>query len=159
MANLKVDLSLNKFWQKDENVKTYTYKDLGTDNFYLVTKSNGSYESDSVSLYDINTSVYDERAIENSLNNIFNFRLGQEVLAPEFGSDLHRYLYEPINKFTADKINRTIRQMLEQWEPRIEVLDIPIIGVEEECAYYITIKYFIPALGINNEYQLSLTQR
>lgn len=56
-----------------------------------------------IKLYSINTSNYDADCIKTSLTNLFNYRLGQEVLEPEYGNDLYRYLYEPMNKYTARK--------------------------------------------------------
>lgn len=68
------------------------------------------------------------------------------------------YLYESMNKYSGDKIVRTIRQMISRWEPRIEILDILVTGVEDEGVYYIKIKYYIPALGVETEYDLNLSQ-
>jgi hypothetical protein len=70
MANLKIDLSLNKVFQREENTKTYIYKDIGTENFHLLKDKDGNPQ-----LYDINTSNYNENAVTASLNNLFNFRL------------------------------------------------------------------------------------
>ena len=41
-------------------------------------------DNDKVILYAINTSNYDEDCIKASLTNLFNFRLGQEILEPEY---------------------------------------------------------------------------
>lgn len=106
----------------------------------------------------INTANYDHNCIKTALNNIFNFRLGEEILEPMFGNDLYRYLYEPMNKYTADKINRTIRQMIEDWEPRIEIVDLPIEGDSETMTYHIKLKYFVPALNETGEYNFILSQ-
>jgi predicted component of type VI protein secretion system len=51
-----------------------------------------------------------------------------------------------MNKYTADKISRTIRQMVEKWEPRIRLIDIPIKAVEDEATYYIQLQYEVPDL-------------
>jgi hypothetical protein len=49
--------------------------------------------------------------------------------------------------------------MIEQWEPRITILDVPIVGVESESTYYITIAYTIPELHKTGEYKLTLSNR
>ena len=69
---------------------------------------------------------------------------------------MYRYLYEPINKYTADKICRTIRQMVENWEPRIQLIDIPIKAVEDEGTYYIQLKYEVPGLATVGTYDFVL---
>lgn len=69
---------------------------------------------------------------------------------------MYRYLYEPINKYTADKISRTIRQMVEKWEPRVQLIDIPIKAVEDESTYYIQLKYEVPGLSTSETYDFVL---
>ena len=36
--------------------------------------------------------------------------------------------------------------MIETWEPRVKILDIPVTGVEDEGTYYIKIQYMVPDL-------------
>jgi replicative DNA helicase len=78
MGNISLDFSDNQIFQKQKNVKTYVYKDIGTSNFKL---SKDIY-NDTVTLIGINTSNYDLDAITASLTNLFSFRLGQEILEP-----------------------------------------------------------------------------
>ena len=49
-----------------------------------------------------------------------------------------------MNDMTANKIIKTISQMIDRWEPRISIIDIPIIADEENNTYYIKIIYSIP---------------
>lgn len=74
MANISLDYSTNKIFQKDNTTKSYTFKDIGTNNFklYTVSSSNNSTET---KIYDANTSNIDETAIKSSLTNIFMFRV------------------------------------------------------------------------------------
>lgn len=51
----------------------------------------------------VNTSNYDLNCVKSALTNLFNFRWGQEILEPMYGNDIYRYLYEPMNKYTARK--------------------------------------------------------
>lgn len=46
--------------------------------------------------------------------------------------------------------------MIQKWEPRIEIVDIPITGVEEESTYYIKILFFVPELNAEGTYDLTL---
>jgi phage baseplate assembly protein W len=107
---------------------------------------------------DSNTSNFDKTAVQTSLNNLFNFRLGEAILEPMYGNNLYVYLYEVMNKYTAEKIARTLRQMIENWEPRIEIDDLDIVCNEEEMTYYITIHYHIPELHASDVYKLNLSK-
>ena len=40
-----------------------------------------------------------------------------------------------MNDMTANKIIKTIYQMIDRWEPRISIIDIPIIADEENNTY------------------------
>lgn len=79
MANLRFDFSANNIFKNAENIKTYKYKDIGTSNFGLIHNNDGS-----ITLSDKNTANYDMAAIRASLDNLFNFRLGQAILEPMY---------------------------------------------------------------------------
>lgn len=155
MANLTFDYSANLVFNKGEDsFRKYTYRDIGTQNFrsYIDPKTK------QLKIIDIDTSNYDETAVKQSLKNLFNFRPGEEILEPQFGNELYRYLYEPVISFTTDKIVRTIRQMIERWEPRIQIIDIPIEADEDEQCYYVQLKYLIPTLQKESSVMINLSR-
>lgn len=63
-----------------------------------------------------------------------------------------------MNKYTVDKIVKTIKQMLEKWEPRIIVIDVPITVYEDDVSYGIQVIYYIPELNANGEYNFTLAR-
>ena len=155
MANVSFDFSANSVFRKgDDSFRKYTYRDLGTQNI----RSYKDKTTSQLKIIDIDTSNYDDSAIKSSLRNLFNFKPGEEILQPEFGNELYRYLYEPVMDFTTDKIVRTLKDMLERWEPRIQVLDIPIEANEQDQSYYIQIKYLVPTLSKESTITLNLTK-
>lgn len=87
MANISFDFSNNAVFKRDKDTKTYVYRDIGTENFKLVKgyeDPDNLNSEETIKLYSINTSNFDKSAIESALNNIFKFRLGQEILNPMF---------------------------------------------------------------------------
>lgn len=60
-------------------------------------------------------------AINSSLENIFGTSRGERTFIPQFGSDLTRLLFEPINDETAQNIFFELMNNIEEWEPRIIV--------------------------------------
>ena len=152
MANVSLDFSANMVFNKSEDsFRKYTYRDIGTDNIREYKDSKTGQQK----INDMDTSNYDETAIKQSLRNLFSFRPGEQILQPEFGNELYRYLYEPVMEFTTDKIIRALKQMIEKWEPRIQITDIPIEADEQEQCYYIQINYLVPTL--NKETSVSVT--
>lgn len=65
--------------------------------------------------------LVDVLSIKNSIRNIFTWIKGERVLDPEFGSDLAKILYNPINTYTSEQIISSIKFALDKYEPRAEI--------------------------------------
>lgn len=46
--------------------------------------------------------------------------------------------------------------MVEKWEPRIQLIDIPIKAVVDESTYYIQLYYEVPGLENYGTYDITL---
>ena len=121
----------------------YLYKDLFLDlepNVYYNKQLNKQ-----VILKDVQGS-YDLQAIKNSIINIFLTSPGQKILNPEFGLDLRRYLFEPVNSSTAYKIKYDINTKLPGQEPRIQIQNVNVDAITDAQEYYIALQINIPSL-------------
>ncbi|HEX2088299.1 MAG TPA: GPW/gp25 family protein [Solirubrobacteraceae bacterium] len=58
---------------------------------------------------------------------------GERPMRPEFGCDVHAFVFERIDGATTGRIDRAIRAALARWEPRIEVesVDFDVSGADE----------------------------
>lgn len=154
MANISLDFSAAKIFNNGDNsFRDYIYRDIGTNNIKSYKDSDNV-----IKIRDIDTSLYDEDAIKNSLTNLFMFKPGQEILKPQFGNQLYQYLYQPMIQFTADKIVRTLKEMIEKWQPRISIINTPIQTDIENNTYYIKINYYIPTLKRKSSLDISLNK-
>lgn len=151
MSNLTFDFSVNEAIQPtkelQDNSKNFTYRDIATNKIYLksdkITGDEYIRESD--------PSLYDAAAVKNALNNILNFKFGENILDPEFGiGDIYQMLYTPFDKHTTEKMLKTIRKIIANYEPRIEVISIPTTYDEDKQEFHMTINYYIPSLLIND---------
>jgi phage baseplate assembly protein W len=150
MALIKIsDVSVDK---KDNAALKggYLYKDLFLD---LVPEVyyNKQLNKDVV-LKDIQGS-YDLQAIKNSIINAFLTSPGQKILNPEFGIDLRRYLFDPVNSSTAYKIRYDIDTKLPEQEPRIQLEKVNVDAITDAQEYYIALQINIPSL---NAYGITL---
>ena len=150
MALIKIsDVSVDK---KDNAALKggYLYKDLFLD---LVPEVyyNKQLNKDVV-LKDIQGS-YDLQAIKNSIINAFLTSPGQKILNPEFGIDLRRYLFDPVNSSTAYKIKYDIDTKLTEQEPRIQLEQVTVDAITDAQEYYIALQINIPSL---NAYGITL---
>lgn len=49
---------------------------------------------------------------------------GERVMRPEYGCDLYRLLFSPNDDTTAGLAIHYVRQAIERWEPRAEILEV-----------------------------------
>jgi phage baseplate assembly protein W len=99
---------------------------------------------------------FDVGAITNSLTNLFNTLPGQRFLFPEYGLDLHRFLFEPMSDFNAEILGRKILNGIETYESRVKVLQVRVIPDYDNNLYNITIMIEIPILSTTTQTQFSL---
>lgn len=90
---------------------------------------------------------FDVEAVKNSLNNLFNTIPGQNLLNPEYGLNLVRYLFEPISETNGRFIGNAIIDGISTYEPRVLINTVDIETAEEEQSYYITLSILIPILN------------
>lgn len=86
---------------------------------------------------------YDAIAISNSIRNIFNTVPGQNPLAPTFGLNLNRFLFEEISINSAEILGRKIEEGIKRWESRVDVEKIAISIDIDNHLYNISL-YLIP---------------
>ena len=66
----------------------------------------------------------DASAIKQAIVNVLLTNRGERLMNPRYGSDIRRFLFEPLDYGTGFQIKSNIRDTLERFEPRINVLDI-----------------------------------
>lgn len=70
--------------------------------------------------------VSDEHDIRESLWILFSTRLGERIMAPQYGTDIWRMVFRAMNTTLATQLKNMIYQAIVNWEPRIEVEDIEV---------------------------------
>lgn len=92
--------------------------------------------------------VTGDREIEQAIRLILGTAVGERPMRPEFGCRIHDHVFNAASSATAGQIAYDVRQALDRWEPRIDVLDVGIsfdamtVGV-----LYIDIAYTIRTLN------------
>jgi phage baseplate assembly protein W len=74
---------------------------------------------------------------------------GERVMRPEYGCQLHRLVFSPNDETTAGLAIHYVRQALDLWEPRIEILHLDAERNAENPEQ----------LTISLEYQVRATQQ
>ena len=124
--------------------KDYYYKDLHLD--FSVNSQYSPALSKSIYGNDIEIS-YDENAIKNSLQNLFNTKPGQRFLFPLYGLDLYQYVFEAVTEELGQIIGQNIMKSIRDFEPRVIARHCNVIAMPDDNQYDITVVVEIPILN------------
>ncbi len=136
-------LNLTNLKNTEKAETGYTYVDLHLDMEESTVPT--SLTNDRLQGKDLRVD-YDVDAIMNSLNNIFKTIPGERFLVPTFGANLRRYLFEAVSIPIANQIGSEIVRAIEEWEPRVTVDRVSVVGDPENHQYDVTINITINAL-------------
>ena len=142
---MALKLDILKDVKNNNSFRSYSYADLHLDidlNAKTPNKPTGAEKNKQDLKID-----YDEYAIFNSIQNIFNTKKGQKILNPIFGLDLEQYLFENISKENGETIGQTILEELSLFEPRVTVNDVTVVARPNNNEYKIDISITIPWLN------------
>lgn len=89
----------------------------------------------------------DREAVKQSMRAIMNTLPGERVYRPEFGCDLQQFLFQPIDRFTADAIGNKILSTFERFEPRVEIDEVSVNANHEQQIYEINVHYTLRSTG------------
>jgi phage baseplate assembly protein W len=84
-----------------------------------------------------------ENAIAQSIRNLLLTAHYERPFKPDLGSNLKKFLFEPIDNVTTSLIQDAIFLTLKNYEPRIEIQEVVASPNYEENRYDITMSFFI----------------
>lgn len=70
--------------------------------------------------------IYDLNVIISSWNNILLTPRRTHLHDPEYGSDLHKMVFEPVDDETIDQIKTEIQDRIEQYDDRAQIEEIQV---------------------------------
>lgn len=76
--------------------------------------------------------AYDVDAVKTSIRNILMWRVGESILRPEFGHNIHRSMYEQITDFNKERLAQEIQRALDENEPRITIKSVSVQRNEDD---------------------------
>lgn len=85
----------------------------------------------------------DASAIKQAIVNLLLTNKGERLMNPNYGSDIRRYLFEPLDYGTANQIKGNIRDTIERFEPRISVVRLKASPNYDDNGFDITMTYSI----------------
>ena len=87
-------------------------------------------------------------AIARSIRNIVFTTPGEKFFEPSFGSRITESLFENIDEITATIISDEIRESIENYEPRVSLIDVEAFPDYDNNGFDVTIIYEIIGIEI-----------
>lgn len=100
---------------------------------------------------DIDTNTGTDR-LHQSIYYILSTIPGERFFMPEFGSKLYLVLFEPNDYITSDLIQTYVKEALDRWEPRIEVISVDPQNIGEDNVIPVMITFRIKATNMIDNY-------
>jgi len=67
-----------------------------------------------------------EEKIKQSIHIILSTAKGERVMRPDFGCDIHEFVFASMDRTTCTMIEESVREALVMWEPRIDVESVRV---------------------------------
>jgi phage baseplate assembly protein W len=127
---------------------SYLYKDLLLDLLLEYTSSPELLKNQEVK---DTAPIYDFRAIDQSMKNLFSTTPGQKILNPVYGLDIKKYLFDNVSTAVGYIIGLELYDSIPMFEPRVSITSIHVIADPENNQYTIELSYIVPTLQVGTE--------
>ena len=81
-------------------------------------------------------------AIIGALKNMIYTNFYERPFNPKFGSNVRGMLFEPLDPLTGAILQKEIKILIENYEPRVSLRDIQVVADYDRNSYQVTITFF-----------------
>lgn len=99
--------------------------------------------------------VTEAQSIMQALKTLLLTNQGERLYNIDLGSKIRASLFDPLDNITASTINTSIRQAINNHEPRVNILQLTVIPSEELNAFKVNL--FFNIINIPEVQQLNIT--
>tara|TARA_B100000586_G_scaffold197847_1_gene146288 strand:+ start:245 stop:670 length:426 start_codon:yes stop_codon:yes gene_type:complete len=85
----------------------------------------------------------DAEAVKRSVRNLINTNHYDRPFNPAMGSNVRDLLFEPYTELTAVSLTYKIREMIDFYEPRVEIIGLTINPQEDKNAFFMRLEFVI----------------
>lgn len=78
---------------------------------------------------------------KSNLINLILTKKGERIMQPDFGCDVHRYIFENITDNNISDIRASIQSSVKTWLPYINIQDVQITRDEDHNTVYAVLKF------------------
>jgi len=89
------------------------------------------------------TKKTDEEAIKTSLRNLISTKNYERPFHPEIGCQIFSLLFENFSSVTSHVMRKTIQDVVNKFEPRVDILDVEVFETSDENSLNVTLTFKI----------------
>ena len=82
-------------------------------------------------------------AVKRSVRNLINTNFYERPFHPEIGSNVRSILFEPVSPVVASVLERHVKDVVENFEPRAELIDVQVTDNSDANEYRVQIKFYV----------------
>ena len=97
--------------------------------------------------YDIITTK-NETSIARSVRNLILTQPGERFFNQNLGSNVSRTLFENIDEISASVIKDEIENTINNYEPRVELIEVNVNPNYDNAEFNVTIRYYIVGIDV-----------
>lgn len=101
---------------------------------------------------------YGIHLIKNNVIDLLTTKKGDRVMLPEFGTNLHLAVFEPLDNFLFSEIQFEIATALATYEPRVKIINFEVQEIDATEVFTTTVgPHSTEAVGLTSESQLLIS--
>jgi phage baseplate assembly protein W len=89
------------------------------------------------------TKKLNENAIAQSIRNLLLTNFYERPFKPQLGSNLKKFLFEPIDNITTSLIQDAIFETLRNYEPRVTIQEVVATPNYDDQRYDVSVTFFV----------------
>ena len=98
-----------------------------------------------------------QESVAQSIEIILSTQPGEQLMRPEFGAGLQRFLHQPNSLVTRRRIRDAVMAALQRWEPRIQLSQVVVEEVPNAPSQIrVDIRYQIRRTGATQQMGLTM---
>jgi phage baseplate assembly protein W len=86
---------------------------------------------------------YDEQAVIASVRNLLLTNFYERPFQSNLGSNLDKLLFEPVNDLTANILETEIRNVINNYEPRVSIDLLQITSNPNQASFSVYLRFYI----------------
>ncbi len=87
-------------------------------------------------------------AISRAVRNLILTKRGERPFEPALGSKVYDLLFESMDKQTASVIRDEVKTVIENYEPRVDLIEVIVIPNHDVASMDVTIRYEIVGIDV-----------